>query len=592
MPTLFIPTTVARFVAYFLRKQQTCFFVQFTLCFGWSTKEALFPFFIKNMINSLYSQQTKSIILQTLLWQGGCLFLLWTVMELAMRWQGILAAQSFPQYRADIRTYLFNYVQGQTYDYFNTHSTGDIASKISSMPRACENLLEIFLLHVTSIGGAITISIILLGVTDGYFAVISVIWLVLHVGISFCWAKMCHQASEQQAMAVAALNGKIVDVFMNIMNVLLFAQGQTELNRFASSQQEEVSRAQYARWMVEKLKICQSLLAVFYLLTLLSYLIGGWFYGMVSPGDFALVPMLAFSLLGMVWWLSGQIPIIFREVGNIKAGLQLLKIPYQIRDKAEARLLKVGSGEIIFHDVSFNYPCGQSVFQHLFLSIPAKQKIGLVGFSGAGKSTLVRLLLRLHDVDAGAIMIDRQNIADVTQHSLRQQIAVIPQDLILFHRSLYENIQYGDMNATAKDVYAASQIAGCHEFIQHLPQGYQTLAGEKGTKLSGGQRQRIGIARAILKNSPVLILDEATSALDFVTESSIQNHLDNFLKNKTVIIIAHHFNTLDHVDRIVVFEQGRIVGDGNKATLLQTNLPFQQLYAKQYTTGVLPDGRE
>lgn len=219
------------------------------------------------------------------------------------------------------------------------------------------------------------------------------------------------------------------------------------------------------------------------------------------------------------------------------------------------------------------------MFCNLSLSIPARQKIGVVGLSGAGKSTLIKLLLRFYELESGRILLDGQDIATVAPDSLRQQIAIVPQEVILFHRSLYENIHYGCLEATAKAIYTAARIAGCHDFIQKLPQGYHTVVGEQGITLSGGQRQRIGIARAILKNSLLFILDEATSSLDFATECKLQNHLSRFLEDKTVIIIAHRLSILEQVDRIIVFAQGAIVGDGDKATLLKNNRYFKQLYA-------------
>ncbi|MFW0079329.1 MAG: ABC transporter ATP-binding protein [Coxiella endosymbiont of Haemaphysalis qinghaiensis] len=582
-------STIPGFIWFFLKKQWLNFSIQFLLCFGWSVKESLFPFFIKQMVNGVHSQQPKLIILQSLLWQGTALFLVWIVMEISMRWQGLLAMRSFPQWRGSIRKYLFNYVIGHSIDYFNTHSLGSISSKISETPRACESLLEIVLLHVTSIGGATILSIILLWLTHIHFAILSILWLSLHLGISFYQAKRCHNAAEQQAGAVAKLNGKIVDVLANMINVLLFSRKKYESNYFKFVQKEELVYSQKARWVLEKVKIYQSLLAVFYLGTMLTYLITGWFYSTVSPGDFALVPILTFSLLGMIGWFDGQIPIIFREIGSIKASLQLLNTHYQICDRENAHPLKTSNGAIVFHDVSFHYPKGQKVFQYLFLSIPAKQKVGIVGLSGAGKSTLIRLLLRLYDVNKGVIYIDNQAITAVTQHSLRQHISVIPQECILFHRSIYENIRYGRLKASNEEVYTASHMAGCHDFIRKLPKGYQTLVGEQGTKLSGGQRQRIGIARTILKNSLIWIIDEATSAIDSLTEFQIQNQLNSLLKDKTTLIIAHRLTTLNQVDRIVIFDQGRIVGDGDKETLLRTNTYFQALYAKQYTSTLLPN---
>lgn len=572
-----ILTTAKKFIIYFVNKQRGYFYIQFILCLMWSLKESLFPMFIKNMLNNLYSQNTKIVILWNIILQGGSLFLLWIVIEFAMRLHGILAAHSFSQFRADIRTYIFHHINNKNYSYFNTYTTGDIISKFSDMPRACESVLEIFLLHVTSISAAVIISITLLALTDLNFAIISVIWLISHLWANFHWAKICHQSTEKHAKAVADLNGNIADIFMNIKNVFIFGQEKNEIKKFMKYQKEEIMCSKNARWVIEKLKIFQSLLAIIYLILLLVYLMLGWFHNTISTGDFALVPMLVFNLLGMVWWFSSQIPIIFRETGCITTGLTSFVDTTMTKNKSKKTQLKVHHGEIIFHDISFNYPDGKQVFKNLSLSIPSKQKIGLIGFSGSGKSTLIQLLLRLYDINEGSIMIDKQNIYDFSYHSLYKKISVIPQEIILFNRSIYENIKYSNISATDEEVYAAARVAGCHDFIKLLPQSYNSLAGEKGTLLSGGQRQRICIARAMLKKSPILILDEATSSLDSITESVIQHNFEKLAKNKTTIVITHNLNILEIVDRIIVLDQGQIVGDGSKDSLLKTNSFFKAM---------------
>jgi ATP-binding cassette, subfamily B, bacterial len=239
------------------------------------------------------------------------------------------------------------------------------------------------------------------------------------------------------------------------------------------------------------------------------------------------------------------------------------------------------AGTISFREVSFSYPNGQEILRNFTLSVPGGQKIGLVGRSGAGKSTIVALLQRLYDPDSGEVAIDEQNIAQVTQESLRGSIAVVQQDISLFHRSLLENLRYGRPQATDEEVYRAVEAARCTEFIAGLPDGYQTLVGERGMKLSGGQRQRIAIARAFLVNAPIVLLDEATSALDTESEQSIQEALARLFRGRTVIAIAHRLSTLDSFDRIVVLDRGRIVEDGSPRRLLQTKGLYSRMYGRQ-----------
>lgn len=275
------------------------------------------------------------------------------------------------------------------------------------------------------------------------------------------------------------------------------------------------------------------------------------------------------------------------QVGNCKQALSILGKSHDIVDAKDAKPLLVTRGKIEFKEVTFHYNEGTYLFKNKNIIILPGQKVGLVGFSGSGKSTFVNLILRLFDVESGTIKIDDQSIKNVTQQSLREQIALIPQDITLFHRTLMENIRFGDMNAKDEEVIAISKKAHCHEFISQLKEGYQTVVGERGIKLSGGQRQRIAIARAMLKNAPILILDEATSALDSLTEQYIQEALDEMMHNKTTIVIAHRLATLSKMDRILVFDKGKIIEDDSHEALLRLDGHYARLWQMQ-AGGFLP----
>jgi ATP-binding cassette subfamily B protein len=277
-----------------------------------------------------------------------------------------------------------------------------------------------------------------------------------------------------------------------------------------------------------------------------------------------------------------------RELGMIESALTLVKKGHDITDKPGARPIVIKHGEIACKDVTFGYQKTRPVFKNLNLTLEAGKKVGLVGFSGSGKSTFVNLILRFYDLQSGSIAIDGINIADVTQNSLRSQIAMIPQDPALFHRTLIENIRYGRLDATNEEVITAAQLAHCHEFIGKLDKGYESLVGERGIKLSGGQRQRIAIARAILKNAPILILDEATSSLDSVTEKLIQESLQLLMQGRTTIVVAHRLSTLNDMDRILVFHKGKVLEDGTKEELLAMDGHFAMLWNMQ-TDGFLPE---
>jgi ATP-binding cassette subfamily B protein len=316
----------------------------------------------------------------------------------------------------------------------------------------------------------------------------------------------------------------------------------------------------------------------------------------VTIGDFALILGLSMETGHMMWFTMSEVDEFNKAVGRCKQSLMSLMIPLEIQDKPDAVILKCNHGQITFDNVKFHYKGTEPLFQNKSIEIKAGQKVGLVGYSGGGKSTFVNLILRLYDVTDGAILIDGQDIRDVTQDSLRASIAMIPQDPSLFHRSLMDNIRYGRIDATDEEVISAAKKAHAHEFIENLSQGYDSLVGERGVKLSGGQRQRISIARAILKNAPILILDEATSQLDSVTENIIQDSLwalmqgdtDVSGRGKTTIVIAHRLSTLLHMDRILVFDKGVIVEDGTHAELLANNGLYRTLWDAQ-VGGFLPD---
>lgn len=313
--------------------------------------------------------------------------------------------------------------------------------------------------------------------------------------------------------------------------------------------------------------------------------------GLVSIGDFALILGLSMEVGHMMWYTMYQVDQFNQALGKARQSLNALMIPHDIKDKNKASELAVSRGYIEFSKVKFHYHGTYSLFQNKSVTIEAGQKVGLVGYSGSGKSTFVNLILRLYDVVEGQILIDGQDISEVTQESLRRAIAMIPQDPTLFHRSLMDNIRYGKLGTCDEEIISASQKAHAHEFISLLSGGYETLVGERGVKLSGGQRQRIAIARAILKNAPILILDEATSQLDSITEANIQESLWELMQRKTTLVIAHRLSTLLHMDRILVFDKGHIIEDGSHSELLMLGGLYKTLWDAQ-VGGFLPDKQE
>jgi len=294
-----------------------------------------------------------------------------------------------------------------------------------------------------------------------------------------------------------------------------------------------------------------------------------WQRDLLTVGDFVLIQSYLFSAVMMVWDFGRIMTRVYERLAEAEEMTEILSLPHGVVDNPKAKKLKIKSGGIRFEEVGFRYEEGEKVVKDFNLEVKPGQMVALVGLSGSGKSTLAKLLLRLYDVDEGRILVDGQNIAKVSQESLRKNISLVPQDPILFHRSLMENIRYGRFEASDKEVIGAAKLAYCDGFISKLKDGYQSMVGDRGIKLSGGERQRVAIARAILKNSPILVLDEATSSLDSESEKYIQKSLNNLMKGKTVIVIAHRLSTIKRADRIVVISDKKIVEDGNHNQLIK-----------------------
>lgn len=585
---MMLPRTVSSFIWYFVKPFKYWFFTIIGLSLIWATNEALFAYFIKWIVDELTAlHATKESISVLAITPLVLIFISWTLMDIAMRVQGFMMRSVMPRFRAHIRETVFAYVQQHSHRYFSERFAGKIANKLSDLPNSAERIVEIICVNFIPILFTLVLALGLLWNTNPKFSIIMMIWFCGHMGALVAFAPYCNRLFAEHADAVSTLNGKVVDCFSNIMNVRLFSRFKFEQQYFATYQKDEIKKARKALLYLELMRVFQGLSGLFLIFMMLITLVKGWQEGWVTIGDFSLIAILSFNVLGMIWWLSFQIMQLFKEVGTLKAALSLVVKPLDIIDAIDAKPLVVTKGEIKFDNVGFYYQENNRLFEDKSVTIGAGEKVGLVGFSGAGKSTFVNLILRFFDVDKGAILIDNQNIKNVTLDSLYENIAMIPQDTSLFHRSLMENIRYGRVDATDEEVIEAAKLAHCHEFITKLPEGYAALVGERGVKLSTGQRQRIAIARAILKNAPILILDEATASLDSVTEELIQESLEKLMQNKTTIVIAHRLSTLSHMDRILVFENGHVVESGSQAELLAKDSHFAKLW-KMQAGGFLP----
>lgn len=482
---------------------------------------------------------------------------------------------------ARARQLVFNYVQRHTTNYFDNMLTGKVAYRAMLLPEQTTAMFERTNWDYAPVLVQCTALVVVFFTVHPLFAGIVFGWLLVYATVAYLMGRGISKYGAMHSDAKASLTGRIVDSISNIKNVIFFSAHEREQQLVGTSVATTLYAQRKSYIAYVRMRIVLQMLHVVIYALLFSFAIKGLIEGRITPGDFLLISTLTLQLVRTVFDVSNNLPDTLDMLGSIRDSIDMLVVPRDIADSRNAKPLVVSQGDINFRDVTFAYDNRQEIFSQLNLHIPAGQRVGLIGASGAGKTTLTSLLLRLYDVQSGAVEIDGQNVKEVTQSSLRAAIGLIPQDTLLFHRTLADNIRYGRPDATDEEVVEAAKRACAHEFILGLPLGYKTLVGERGVKLSGGQRQRVAIARAILKNAPVLLLDEATSALDSESEAAVQEAMAEAMKGKTVIAIAHRLSTIAHLDRLIVMEKGRIVEEGSHAELLGKNGVYAQLWRRQ-----------
>lgn len=517
---------------------------------------------------------------------GAILFVL--LIEVNSRTMGFSLAKAIPKLQAAIRMSMFDHIQRHSPRYFNERFAGNLANKITDMTHAVETILQQLWWPLIPAIALSVFGAVFLGFVSPFLAAILIVWMSIHLGVSFIFSKSCDVYEHRHGEFRSTLLGKIVDSLTNNFAVNLFYRFQYERQSLTPFQNDEQETSIFAKRYVEKMRSVTSLFyAIVCFLGINGCMIYLWLHNQITTGEVAQVFGTMWNIATTMWNVGGTLPLFFQSFGSAKQAYSLMLDPQDIQDTPKAQELKIRTGEIIFENVSFHYG-EKKLFSNKQAHIRGGEKVGLVGFTGAGKSTFISLILRFFPLHSGKILIDGQNIADITLESLRRQIALIPQDPVLFHRTLRENISYGKPEATDAQILSAAKLAHCDEFIRSIPGGYEAKVGERGTKLSGGEKQRIAIARAILVDAPILILDEATSSLDSVTEQYIQDSLAKLMHGRTTIVIAHRLSTLSRMDRILVFDQGRIVEEGTHASLMSEG----GLYARMWTMqvgGFLPE---
>ncbi len=585
-----LPKTLFAFIWHFLKKNWLQFLIIQIFFLGWAIDSTLWPYVLMVLIDTItnftgdkaqaWSALTTPILMGLALWIG---------IEISYRVSGFLSANLLPKMEASIRLSMFDYVQKHSHNYFSNHFAGNISNKIADMPQSVNRILELVMRLFIPVFAAILLSTAFFAVLNPFFGIILFGWVCIHMAICFICAKKCDRYSHLHAEARSTLSGKIVDSLTNHLNVKLFSRFNFENRYLSKYQNDELNKHRQSLIYIEKMKAYLSIASFLGACIALNwFMLQQWIDGKITAGEIVFIFNTSWNVTMMAWLAGLELPTLFKEIGICRQALTIIQDKHDIVDTPKAYPLRIDEGEIVFDNVSFQYNPNNHLFQNKTMTIRAGENIGLVGFSGSGKTTFVNLILRYFDIEKGRILIDGHNIAEVCQESLREQIAMIPQDTCLFHRSLMENIRYGRLNASDEEVVEVAKRSHCHEFIERMSEGYNTLVGERGVKLSGGQRQRIAIARALLKNAPILILDEATSALDSVTEKYIRDGLAELMEGRTTIVIAHRLSTLLGMDRILVFAEGKIIEEGHHDRLLEENGHYAKLWEMQ-AGGFLPE---
>ena len=507
------------------------------------------------------------ITADNLMWRVGC-------------W---VAAHSFVRVTGDVRSDLFVHLAGHSPSYFSDRLPGTLASRVTATSNAIFQTENTSAWNVLPPILAVCVAIVLL-------TTVSPLMAGVLFGVSLAMAALIYTLARNGtpihrdfATRAAGVDGELVDVISNMAVVRAFGATLREHRRINAAVGTEMAARRRSLLYLEKLRLIHAVLTAIVTAGLLAWGIIMWQHGLATPGDMVLICSLGFTILHGTRDLAVALVDLTQHVARLDEALGSLLVEHDLPDVQDAAPLQQGPGRVAFDGVRFGYPGRPPILRGLDLVIEPGQRVGLVGASGAGKSTVLALLQRFYDIQGGHVLVDGQDIARITQDSLRRMIAVVPQDISLFHRSVMENIRYARPEASEADVLQAATVARCREFIEALPEGFETTVGDRGVKLSGGQRQRLAIARALLKNAPILLLDEATSALDSESEQAIQTALDNLMEGRTVIAIAHRLSTLQNFDRIVVMDAGRVVDDGPPDVLANRAGPYRDLLRKQQT---------
>ncbi|HEX4997789.1 MAG TPA: ABC transporter ATP-binding protein, partial [Terriglobia bacterium] len=539
------------------------------------------PLFLRQFFNLLSTPSsggaTPSDLLFVIFLFGLSSFLGWLMRRIQVlslmyvEWNGM----------TDIFDSTFRYLIRHSHHFFSSNFAGSLTHKVTKFSRAFEAILDSIMLQFFPATLFVVGVLVVLYNRNPPLAGIMALWVLGFVMFQLLMARLRQPVRIARAAADSANTAALADAIGNHATIQLFAGASHEQQRFLRTV-EQWRLATKRSWITDEIVWgVQGLLMIGINVGLLYGALQYWRQGRLTVGDFVLIQVYLFGTFDRLLNINRELRRFYDMFADAGEMIEILRMPHDIRDKAGARPLEISAGEIALDDITFRFQPGNPVLRNFHLRIQPAEKVALLGPSGSGKSTVTKLLLRLYDVSDGAIRIDGQNLADVTQDSLWNKVGFVPQEPILFHRTLMENIRYGRRDAGDEAILDAARKAHCHEFIAALPDGYHTYVGERGIKLSGGERQRVAIARAILKDAPILILDEATSNLDSESEALIQDALEVLMRGKTVVVIAHRLSTIMKMDRIIVVEDGRVVAEGTHQSLIQQGGLYRKLWSIQ-----------
>jgi ATP-binding cassette, subfamily B, multidrug efflux pump len=581
------PAGLTAFYWHFARQAKGLFAALFVTGFVVALLDATVPVFVGRVVSLLTESPPERLFADHWRLLAGMALVLLVIRPTAITAQNLIANQAIAANVGNlIRWQSHWHVVRQSWAFFQNDFAGRIANKIMQTGPAVRESLVSLLTAVWYIMVYGTSAALLLAAADKWLALPVLLWFAGYVVFLRVFVPRMRDRSHDMSEARSVLTGRIVDAYTNILTVKLFARARDE-DAYVRHAVDEHTGLFHASLRLNTLfSLTLSSLNALLVVSTGGLAILLWTRGAIEVGTVAMALPLAWQIVNVAGWVAHQVTAIFENIGVVQEGMSTIARPIALTDQPDAKPLAVTRGEVKFENVRFGYGRESGLIDGLSLTVRAGEKIGLVGRSGAGKSTLVNLLLRFFDLEDGRILIDGQDIAAVTQESLRAQISVVTQDTSLLHRSIRDNIRYGKIDASDAEIVAAAKLAHAHEFIEELEdwkgrRGYDAQVGERGVKLSGGQRQRVAIARVILKNAPILVLDEATSALDSEVEAAIQASLGTLMAGRTVIAIAHRLSTIAQMDRLVVLERGRIVEQGSHDELLRRGGHYAALWRRQ-----------